>query len=417
MTSSKLTHSIPTTTRTPVTSMATTETPTTFTSPRTTSTTTHMTTESILTTTPGTCDNGGTWLEGRCLCPSGFSGDHCELQEIKCQNGGQWDGLKCRCPSTFHGSHCELAVEQVEVDKVDTEVGMEVSVQQKFSPELKDNNSKAYKDFSDSFKLQMQKIYQDVQEFKGVEILSLRNGSIVVDYLILLELPFSTQLENKYENVKTTLIKKLQDVSEDQDNCQNDTLCFKPDSIKVDNKTRTELNVKAICHRVAAQGYEDFYFPLVEKNKLRCVTNCTLGVPGAIDCNQGQCLLERSGPTCRCFSTDTHWFSGPRCEVSIAWKALVGGLAGAVVLLLLLVALSVFFVRSRKRRGQGGGWSWDNDRKWFESCDDTTVGTFTNLGFEDDRTVKNENFYVDLETVDTNMRVHTQRPEVALSSL
>lgn len=55
----------------------------------------------------------------------------------------------------------------------------------------------------------------------------------------------------------------------------------------------------AICRRAAAQGYEHLYFPLVEANRLRCVTNCTSGVPGAIDCNQGQCLLERSGPTCR----------------------------------------------------------------------------------------------------------------------
>lgn len=59
-------------------------------------------------------------------------------------------------------------------------------------------------------------------------------------------------------------------------------------------------------------------------------------------------------PSFSCFSTDTHWFSGPRCEVSIAWKALVGGLAGAVAVLLLLAALGVFVVRSQKRRGQGG---------------------------------------------------------------
>lgn len=29
--------------------------------------------------------------------------------------------------------------------------------------------------------------------------------------------------------------------------------------------------------------------------------------------------------------------------------------------------------------------SWDN-RKWFEIWDESTVGTFSNLGFEDDRT-------------------------------
>lgn len=55
----------------------------------------------------------------------------------------------------------------------------------------------------------------------------------------------------------------------------------------------------AICRREAAQGYEDFYFPLVEENRLRCVTKCAPGVKDAIDCNQGQCFLERSGPACR----------------------------------------------------------------------------------------------------------------------
>ena len=62
-------------------------------------------------------------------------------------------------------------------------------------------------------------------------------------------------------------------------------------------------------------------------------------------------------PSSSCFSTDTHWFSGPRCEVAISWKALVGGLAGAgaLLLLLLVVALSVFVVRSRRRDRQGRG--------------------------------------------------------------
>lgn len=63
-------------------------------------------------------------------------------------------------------------------------------------------------------------------------------------------------------------------------------------------------------------------------------------------------------PCASCFSTDTHWFSGPRCEVAVAWRALVGGLVGVVVLLLLLLlaSLSLFVALSRSRRGgQGGG--------------------------------------------------------------
>lgn len=40
-------------------------------------------------------------------------------------------------------------------DKVDAEVGMEVSVQQDFSPELNDNTSKAYSDFTNTFRNQV----------------------------------------------------------------------------------------------------------------------------------------------------------------------------------------------------------------------------------------------------------------------
>lgn len=58
-------------------------------------------------------------------------------------------------------------------------------------------------------------------------------------------------------------------------------------------------NPSALCRRAAPAGYEEFYFPLVEATRLRCVTKCTSGVDDAIDCHQGQCVLERSGPACR----------------------------------------------------------------------------------------------------------------------
>nr|XP_023511145.1 mucin-3B [Equus caballus] len=305
-------------------------------------------------------------------------------------------------------------------ETVNAEVGMEVAVDQEFSPDLHDNTSKAYKDFSNTFRSQMQKIYQKVQGFKDVGILSLRNGSIVVDYVVLLELPFSSQLETNYETLKMALKGELQNVSQDVDSCQkNQTLCFKPDSITVNNDTRTEMTPQAICRRAAPEGYEDYYFPLEEENRLRCVTNCTSDVEGAIDCNQGQCFVQKTGPECRCFSTDTHWFLGPRCEVAVQWRALVGGLAGAgaLLLVLLLLALSLFCRRWRRRGGRGGARSWDDDKKCFEMWDEDTAGTFSNLGFQDDRHFKDENFQVALEKVDTNVRVHTQTPEMDLSSM
>ena len=40
-------------------------------------------------------------------------------------------------------------------ETVDAEVGMEVAVDQEFSPDLHDNTSKAYKDFSNTFRSQV----------------------------------------------------------------------------------------------------------------------------------------------------------------------------------------------------------------------------------------------------------------------
>lgn len=47
----------------------------------------------------------------------------------------------------------------------------------------------------------------------------LKNGSIVVDYLVLLELPFSVQLENEYEKEKIALKEELQKAS--KNSCLN----------------------------------------------------------------------------------------------------------------------------------------------------------------------------------------------------
>lgn len=43
----------------------------------------------------------------------------------------------------------------------------------------------------------------------------------MVDYLVLLKLPFSGQLENEYEEVREALQQELKNVSQNQDSCQN----------------------------------------------------------------------------------------------------------------------------------------------------------------------------------------------------
>ncbi|GAB5582755.1 mucin-3A [Prionailurus iriomotensis] len=265
---------------------------------------------------------------------------------------------------------------------------MEVSVDQEISPDLNDNTSKAYEDFSDTFWDQDPGI-SDAEDlpkcarirgcgdpvpeagdpFGAME--GCWNGSIVV--------PFSLQLESEYEKVKTVLKEELQNVSHNGDSCR--TLCFRPDSIKVTNDTRKELTLEAICRCATAKGYEDFFFPSVEEYRLWRRTG------SAVSPNARRAWMAPSTVT----KASALWRGAvPHAvQVAVAWRALVGGLTGAAALR--LVALSIFVLGRRR------------------TCDEDTVGTFSDLGLEDERTVKDENFQVALEDVDINVSVRVPR--------
>lgn len=57
-------------------------------------------------------------------------------------------------------------------DMVDSEVGMEVSVDQEFSADLKDNSSKVYRDFVNTFRDQVSRKWWGIQNSNdlGVEL-------------------------------------------------------------------------------------------------------------------------------------------------------------------------------------------------------------------------------------------------------
>ncbi|CAM4718741.1 unnamed protein product, partial [Caretta caretta] len=136
----------PSTVSPPTTSQNTT-TPHTTSQKTTMTTTPHtITTTTRSTTTQDTCENGGTWM-----------------------NGG------CQYTSSFQGPKCEYVTEVIEV-KAEVNVTVDMKLQitsHKFTPELKDNTTQEYKNFTLDFKQQMKLVYSNVPEYKDVVILKL----------------------------------------------------------------------------------------------------------------------------------------------------------------------------------------------------------------------------------------------------
>ncbi|CAH2272811.1 intestinal mucin, partial, partial [Pelobates cultripes] len=110
--------------------------------------------------------------------------------DAQCNNNGYYDGIKCICGENFYGSRCEFIVNEIRPDKLRTAVNITVKVwNEKFSQDLGKKSSETYVKFERRFKQQMALVYtkEKIPSFEGLEIISISNGSIVIQHMVLLD--------------------------------------------------------------------------------------------------------------------------------------------------------------------------------------------------------------------------------------
>ncbi|XP_069657404.1 mucin-3A-like [Haliaeetus albicilla] len=188
----------------------------------------------------------------------------------------------------------------------------------------------------------------------------------------------------------------------------NGELCFDSSHVVVGNSS-LNFNEEAFCRQIVPEGYQDYYFPNLTSSGFYCISNCTPGTPGTINCNKRQCQLSLRGPQCFCYETDIYWYQDDRCKTQVSKLAVGLGLAVAV-LATTVVVLSIFLFRAQRTRRfystqktMKQRWYKDTAQAW------SLPGSFT---FQNQDAQLEDDFQVNLASVDTSApQVQVSRPK------
>ncbi|KAM4754589.1 mucin-3A-like [Cyanocitta cristata] len=411
-----------TTTATPAENTTTTVAPpeqnttTTATPEQNTTTTGTISTTTTTVTSPGVCMNGGTWEDGKCLCPEGFRGDRCE--ESICQNGGTWSNGLCWCPPNFQGDRCEFVVDIVEIKNVTMNATVEMTTKvdnKNFTEELNNRSSPAYKSFEKEFQEKMKKIYGHIKGYQGVVIKNLSAGSIKVDYNVSLEVPANSKANETVKTISDSLVAAFQNYSDCDGNCIGDncSFCFNTSFTSV-HSFGVQRVEESLCDAHIQEGFGSYYTPYLTDTGVICITRCDARSADPLPCVHGSCSVGRLGPQCECSDKVAFWYQDSACSFRISKVGVAVGVPVAVLVLVSTI-FTVLLLRSRRQKEQyrnklrsraelysGDDGNWDGSQGF-------SMGNLA-ATWEDMETPSTS--YINLERVDTSRMMHIRRPTV-----
>ncbi|NXO47154.1 MUC3B protein, partial [Aramus guarauna] len=207
-----------------------------------------------------------------------------------CQNGGRWTGMSCLCPPNVDGTRCEFGASTINIT---AELGPSVMMlarvtNRNFSEDMRDTSSIAYRSFVEEFSRTMDRIYHNVSGYRGTRVLTLTRGSVVVNYAVLLHPPAGDKPTTNLDHRAWELLEAANTTAQPR-NCSHSSegLCFSTSSSRSALANAPVLNATELCRKYAPANFSRYYYPYRSGNSLLCITNCTLNVPGSINCNSG----------------------------------------------------------------------------------------------------------------------------------
>ncbi|XP_067879686.1 mucin-17-like [Heterodontus francisci] len=188
-------------------------------------------------------------------------------------------------------------------------------------------------------------IYRGIEGYSGVRILSIRNGSIIVDHDVIITVSNSEFSPDFLTDTVKEIEKNLKNTtctSSTGGNCTG----FQFDK---SHATVEEAVVTDDCASLVPKNLKQYYKLILTDNKAICASICNEARTDTLKCGNGKCGMTSNGPNCYCFMTGDYWYFGDFCNIKIHKNGLIGGLSTTVILLILgLLAVTVYLVWFRK---------------------------------------------------------------------
>ncbi|XP_043539555.1 mucin-3B-like [Chiloscyllium plagiosum] len=233
-------------------------------------------------------------------------------------------------------------------DAVEISVNISVRIiNQKYTTELNDITSSEFQNFESDFKQQMDIIYNDIEGYAGVKITSIRNGSIIVDHDIIINMTNPAELTPEYlsETIKDIEVKLKETTCNNATQGNSTRLVLDPGYLKV------EAVVTGDCASQVPENLKQHYELTVTNNGAICASICNEARKDSLKCGNGKCGMTNKGAKCYCDLTGSYWYLGDFCNIPIHKNGLIGGLSATLILFLLgLIAFAVYMVWFRRSR-------------------------------------------------------------------
>ncbi|XP_064881377.1 mucin-17-like isoform X2 [Oncorhynchus nerka] len=235
----------------------------------------------------------------------------------------------------------------VTVDTIEVSTDVTVRLNKTFKEEYSHPSTQEYQDFTKNFTNDMTLLYnRTINNFIGIVIIGLRNGSVVVDHVVLLRIENGKNLSNEIAESE----KQIKDILNAAKNCTTGQVgCIGVDIIGDVIVKNSTFDKESVCDTAKLDKDLRIYYHAAQiDGRLVCVSPCAPGHNREKNCYTGTCSMSRDGPVCRC--NQDYWYLDSDCFGPILKRDLFAALLTLAGLAIAAVGVMVVYVPWHRRQ-------------------------------------------------------------------